>query len=120
MDVYEALYPSRMMWRMRPDPIPLATQARILDAAIRAPNGGNTQRWHFLVVEDQGLKRKFGQLYRRASDLEHDEFLYGRSFRGNSIAAVRVRHSTTTAVPISFLRCGTQCWPPALKGSAAQ
>jgi nitroreductase len=70
MDVYEALYPSRMMWRMRPDPIPLATQARILDAAIRAPNGGNTQRWHFLVVEDQGLKRKFGQLYRRASDLE--------------------------------------------------
>jgi nitroreductase len=88
MDVYEALYPSRMMWRMRPDPIPLATQARILDAAIRAPNGGNTQRWHFLVVEDQGLKRKFGQLYRRAS--------------------------------ISFLPCGAQCWPPALKGSAAQ
>lgn len=39
MDVHEALYTTRMMRRLRPDPIPLDTQARILDAAVRAPNG---------------------------------------------------------------------------------
>ena len=44
MDIYEALYTTRSMRRLKPDPIPLDVQARILDAAIRAPSGGNTQR----------------------------------------------------------------------------
>jgi hypothetical protein len=33
-----------MMRRVHLDPIVLETQARILDVAIQAPNGGNTQR----------------------------------------------------------------------------
>lgn len=77
MDIYEALYTTRMMRRMRPDPISLGTQARILDAAIRAPSGGNTQRWHFLAVDDPELKRTFAELYRRARDLELEEFKRG-------------------------------------------
>jgi nitroreductase len=55
MDVYEALYTTRMMRRMKPDPIPLESQARILDAAIRAPNGGNAQRRHSIAVDDPAL-----------------------------------------------------------------
>jgi nitroreductase len=78
MDIYEALYTTRTMRRMRPDPIPLGTQARILDAAIRAPNGGNTQRWHFVAVDDPELKRKFAELYRRGRELEHEEFKTGK------------------------------------------
>src|ERR1700754_3768394 len=77
MDIYEALYTTRSMRRMKPEPIPLGTQARILDAAIRAPNGGNTQRWHFLVVDDPELKSTLAELYRRARDLEHEEFKNG-------------------------------------------
>ena len=38
MDIYEALYTTRSMRRLKPDPIPYEVQARILDAAIRAPN----------------------------------------------------------------------------------
>ena len=30
-------------------------QQRILDAAIRAPSGGNAQNWRFLLVDDQGV-----------------------------------------------------------------
>lgn len=74
MDVYEALYTTRMMRRLRPDPIPLDTQARILDAAVRAPNGANTQRWHFVAVDDPALIREFGQLFRRARALEYEKF----------------------------------------------
>src|SRR5215475_14977810 len=77
MDIYEGLYTTRMMRRMRPDPIPLGTQARILDAAIRAPNGGNTQRWHFLAVDDPELKRKLAKLYRESRILEHENFRTG-------------------------------------------
>ena len=58
MDIYEGLYTTRMMRKMWPDAIPLETQARIVDAAIRAPNGGNTQRWHFLAVDDPELIRR--------------------------------------------------------------
>ena len=51
MDVYEALYTTRAMRRCRPDPIPLDVQQRILDAAVRAPSGGNTQNWRFMLVD---------------------------------------------------------------------
>ncbi|SRX94751.1 nitroreductase [Catenulispora acidiphila DSM] [Mycobacterium shimoidei] len=77
MDIHEALYTTRMMRRLRPDPIPLDTQARILDAAVRAPNGGNTQRWHFLAVDDPELIRKFAHLFRQARALEYEKFKTG-------------------------------------------
>jgi nitroreductase len=64
MDVMEALYTTRAMRRVRPDPIPTDVQARILDAAIRAPSGGNTQDWRFLLVDDPGVKSRIGPLYR--------------------------------------------------------
>jgi len=64
MDVYEALYTTRAMRRVRPDPVPLAVQARILDAAIRAPSGGNAQNWRFMLVDDPGVKARLGPLYR--------------------------------------------------------
>lgn len=66
MDVYEALYTTRAMRRVRPDPIPADVQARILDAAIRAPSGGNTQGWRFLLVDDSEVKAQLATLYRKA------------------------------------------------------
>lgn len=77
MEIHEALYTTRMMRRLRPDPIPLETQARILDAAVRAPNGGNTQRWHFVAVDDPKLIHEFAQLFRQARDLEYEKFQSG-------------------------------------------
>lgn len=54
MDLYEALYTTRAMRRLKPDPIPDEVQARILDAAIRAPN--IEQGWRFLLVDDAQIK----------------------------------------------------------------
>src|SRR5947209_16511843 len=66
MDVYEALYTTRAMRRLKPDPIPYDVQARILDAAIRAPNIG--QEWRFLLVDDPEIKSQLASLYRQAFD----------------------------------------------------
>lgn len=66
MDVYEALYTTRAMRRVKPDPIPRDAQARILDAAIRAPSGGNTQNWRFLLLDDPEVKAQLGPYYRQA------------------------------------------------------
>jgi nitroreductase len=77
MDVYEALYTTRMMRRMRPDPIPLDVQCRILDAAIRAPSGGNAQRWHFLAVDDPRIKSELAKIYRMCGEREYADSASG-------------------------------------------
>ena len=64
MELHEALYTTRAMRRVRPDPIPLDVQARILDAAIRAPSPGNAQTWRFVLVDSPELKSQFAPLYR--------------------------------------------------------
>jgi nitroreductase len=64
MDVREALYTTRAMRRVKPDPIPEDVQQRILDAAIRAPSGGNSQGWRFLLIDDPGIKGQLGPIYR--------------------------------------------------------
>jgi len=66
VELHEALYTTRAMRRVRPDPIPLEAQARILDAAVRAPSGGNAQNWRFLLVDDPGVKAELAPLYRQA------------------------------------------------------
>ena len=66
MDIFEALYTTRAMRRVRPDPVPMDVQAAILDAAVRAPTGGNTQGWRFLPVDDPGLIGRIAPLYRHA------------------------------------------------------
>src|SRR5438876_8467592 len=63
MDIYEALYTTRAMRRLKPDPIPYDVQARILDAAIRAPN--IDQQWRFVLVDDPEIKSQLAPLYRQ-------------------------------------------------------
>ncbi len=64
MDVYEALYTTRAMRRVKPDPIPVEVQKKILDAAVRAPSGGNTQNWRFMLVDDKAMMGQLGPIYR--------------------------------------------------------
>ena len=66
MPLGETMFTQRAIRRFRPEPIPDADLHDILEAAIRAPNGGNTQPWHFLVIKDPGLRTKFAELYHEA------------------------------------------------------
>ncbi|MCU1396204.1 MAG: nitroreductase [Ilumatobacteraceae bacterium] len=69
MELREALYTTRAMRRVADTPIPKDVQARILDAAVRAPSGGNAQNWRFLLVDDPAVKAQLGPLYRECMDL---------------------------------------------------
>jgi len=66
MELHEALYTTRAMRRVKPDPIPHEVQARILDAAVRAPSGGNQQNWRFLLLDDPAKKAALAPLYQHA------------------------------------------------------
>jgi nitroreductase len=84
MDIREALYTTRAMRRVKPDPIPMDVQARIMDAAVRAPSGGNTQNWRFLLVDDPEVKAKLGPIYRQAMSVLWGSYYKDRIDAANS------------------------------------
>jgi nitroreductase len=98
MDLYEALYTTRAMRRVRPDPLPAGVQARILDAAIRAPSGGNAQNWRFLLVDDPGVKARLGPLYRDAVAQLWQSVYAGRLEQARAAPADPVSASTLRMV----------------------
>ena len=79
MDLHEALYTTRAMRRVRPDAVPADAQQRILDAAIRAPSGGNGQNWRFLLVDDPQVRRRLGALYAECIDILWDTIYKDRN-----------------------------------------
>lgn len=78
MDLYEALYTTRAMRRVKPDPVPVETVARMLDAAVRAPSGGNSQNWRMLLVDDEGVRGQLAALYREAYQKLQESVYAGR------------------------------------------
>ena len=66
MSLGDAMFTQRAIRRFKPDPIPDDVLEDIMEATIRAPNGGNTQQWRFVIVKDEENRRKLGELYREA------------------------------------------------------
>ncbi len=66
MPLGEAIFTQRSIRRFKPDPISLEDVHLIVDAAVKAPNGGNQQLARFLVVNDPAAIRAFGDLYHEA------------------------------------------------------
>src|SRR5258707_9037310 len=67
--LFEAIYSARAIRRLKSDPVPEELITTILDAAIRAPSGGNAQSWAFVVVRNTQRRRQLGVIYRKASDI---------------------------------------------------
>lgn len=67
-DVFEIIESCRAMRRLKPDPVPDELIAKILRAGSCAPNGGNTQKWRFLVIKDRKIKETVAVWYKKAFD----------------------------------------------------
>ncbi len=67
-DVFDIIHTTRAMRRLKPDPVPDDLIIKILDAGIRAANGGNFQTWHFVVVKDPEIKKAVQVWYKKAFD----------------------------------------------------
>lgn len=65
MDVFEAIRTTRSMRRLDPNrDVSDADLEAMVDAATRAPSGGNAQPVRWLIVRDPELKRRVGDVYR--------------------------------------------------------
>ncbi len=69
--LFEALHTQRALRYIRPDPIPDALVRKVLEAGTRAPNGGNQQRWRFIVIKDPATKRWIQERYRATDRPAH-------------------------------------------------
>lgn len=67
-DLFEIIETTRAMRRLKPDPVPDELIAKILRAGACAPNGGNTQKWRFLVIKDRKIKDAVAVWYKKAFD----------------------------------------------------
>ena len=74
MDVFEALYTTRAMRRVKEDPVPDNIIQSMIDSAIRAPSGSNRQNWKFLVVTDKNIREKLSNIYRETWDYYINSF----------------------------------------------
>ena len=69
--LFEAIYTPRALRYISPEPILDAVVRKVLDAGIRAPNGGNQQRWRFIVIKDPETKRWIQERYRNTDRPTH-------------------------------------------------
>lgn len=114
LDAFEAMHTMRAMRRLKPDPVPDEILREVLDAAIRAPSGQNTQRWAFVVLREESARRFFGERYRHwihklmgdRAPAPEDDSPGARSIR----AAVHLADHMSEA-PLIVLACGKRDWP---------
>ena len=64
LSLFEAMYSQRSFTRFRPDPVPREAIDRIIDAATKAPSGGNRQHWEFIAITDPETVAQVGGVYR--------------------------------------------------------
>ena len=62
MDLLHALRTNGSVRAFEPDPVDDATLHRVLDTARFAPNGGNKQGWHVVVVKDPATRARIQEL----------------------------------------------------------
>jgi nitroreductase len=65
-DLFEAIYTTRAMRRLKPDPVPHELIMQVIEAATLGPSGSNRQPWIFLVVTESATKQFIAERYKQA------------------------------------------------------
>jgi nitroreductase len=81
LPILEALHSTPARRYLSTEPISDEVVRALLDAAVRGPNGGNTQRWAWIVVRDPAIKARVAEFYREGwenSYGKHRDVILGR------------------------------------------
>jgi F420 biosynthesis protein FbiB-like protein len=109
MDFFEVVHTQRSIRKFKPDPVPDEALWTMIDAAIRAPSGGNTQPWSFLILRDEAKKKVLadavaGNLGDLSKALEAADKLPTESQRRMRRASVTFRSDVASA-PVIIVPC---------------
>ena len=70
---FEAIHTLLQITRYKPDPVPQEAIEKVIEAATKAPSGGNNQEWEFIVITDRELIAGVARIYREIWLEEHGE-----------------------------------------------
>ena len=88
ISLFDALYSQRAIRYFKPDPVSDELVQKLIEAATKAPSGGNSQGWKFLVIRDQATKDIIGDYYERGWEAD-----YGKDNPNPPSIQARVRRS---------------------------
>jgi len=60
--LFEVMYTTRAMRRLKPDPVPEELLVKLVDAASQAASGSNQQNARYIVVRDPAIRAKLAEL----------------------------------------------------------
>lgn len=61
--LFEAIYSQRAIRKLKPDPVSDDLVHKLIEAATKAPSGGNTEPWAFIVIRDLETRKKIAAWY---------------------------------------------------------
>ena len=61
--LFEAMYTQRALRRLKPDPVSDELVNKLIEAATKAPSGGDRQPWAFIVIRDPEVRKRIGAWY---------------------------------------------------------
>jgi nitroreductase len=64
--LFDAIYHSRAMRRLKPDAVPEELLLKLIDAGNQAPSGSNAQNGRWIVVRDAAIKQRLADLNKEA------------------------------------------------------
>ncbi|MBV9583187.1 MAG: nitroreductase family protein [Chloroflexi bacterium] len=108
MEFFEVVHTQRSIRKYKPDPVPDAAIWKMIDAAIRAPSGGNTQPWAFIVVRDlnkreaiaRAVRERMGDPTQGRAEAEKMDPVRRRM----RLASIAFRENVTSA-PVLIIPC---------------
>ena len=65
LGLFEAMFDTRAMRRIKPDPVDEGVLRRLIEAAQQAPSGSNAQDRHWILVRDPAIKERLAELNRQ-------------------------------------------------------
>lgn len=108
MDLTEAMETQRAIRRLKPDPVDDQVLLRCLRLAAKAPTGGNSQGFEFILVRNPGVKAELGRQYRQSWAVYGGlgKLLYGRDRKTRKIIdAVQWQVDHWVDLPVLVVPC---------------
>lgn len=59
--LFDAIFTQRAIRSYKTDPVPREMILKVIEAATKAPSGGNSQPWAFVVVQDEAKRKKLAE-----------------------------------------------------------
>jgi nitroreductase len=116
--LFDAIYSQRAIRSFKPDPVPDELIEKVIEAATKAPSGGNSQPWAFVAVRDAETRAELSAIARRTFDGMYEAAL-SRAQPGDPppFPKLKVMVEHIEDIPVWIVACLTMPGSPGAYGS---